>query len=129
MWVGKEYTVEQFVEEALAIGVSKRIPAVPKSLKIGDPLYLVHSQAMPDEDEKNILRTLFPDEVRKDRAGIFMVACVTAFHRILTEEQAKDEDFVKELEEQGLTPVLEIDDPFAYHPAPPIQRCIEEWVA
>jgi hypothetical protein len=100
MWVGTEYTRESFVNEALAIGVSKRIPAIPKNLKIGDPLFLCHREALPEGVE--------------NRKGVFMVSHITAFHRILSEKDAEDQDIIDELERQGITPVVEVDDPDAY---------------
>ena len=35
MWVGNEYTVENFRQEADRLGVSKRIPAIPKTWQWG----------------------------------------------------------------------------------------------
>ena len=43
---GKFYTVNSFMLEATAMGVSKRIPFIPRKLEVGKtPIYLVHKKA------------------------------------------------------------------------------------
>ena len=99
MWVGKQYySAGQFMNEALRMGISKRIAKVPKGLKPGDVLYLAHPDAFPPGQGKV-----------RGKPGIFTAACISAFHRIVDDEQAKDEKFIKELEDQGITPVVEYD--------------------
>ncbi len=103
MWVGKEYySPEHFIMEANSYGVSKRIPAIPKNLKIGDKLFLVHNEALP---EKNADGTKC-----ENRTGVFYAATITEFHKILTEKQANDPEYIDDLIEKGITPVLEVDD-------------------
>lgn len=99
MWVGKKYySAKSFIAEAIAMGISKRIVKKPKDLLVGDILYLVHPEAFPPE-EGNV----------RGKPGVFLVSRISAFHRIIDEKQGQDEAFVKSLEEQGLTPVIEYD--------------------
>jgi hypothetical protein len=101
MWVGKEYTPEQFIEEALKYGVSKRIPAIPKQLKIGDSLFLVHNNALSEKDENGVKRD--------SRTGLFFVATITEFQKIVNEKQAEDGEYIQSIVDQGITPVLELE--------------------
>jgi len=42
----KFYTMDSFMNEARAMGVSKRIPFIPRELKVGEtPIFLVHKKA------------------------------------------------------------------------------------
>src|SRR6266568_498238 len=48
MWVGdRYYTKQSFIEEAVSIGVSKRVANIPHDLKPGDPIALGHIKAVP----------------------------------------------------------------------------------
>lgn len=102
MWVGREYTPNQFIEESFAIGTSKRVPRIPKNLKVGDKLFLVHNDALPEVDDKGIPNL--------ERAGVFFATTVTDFHQIVSEKQAQDEEFIDGIVKRGLTPVLEVCD-------------------
>lgn len=98
MWVGRQfYTAVSFSAEAAFAGVSKRIPAKPKDLIAGEWLYLLHPDAFPPLGE-----------AVRGIPGCFMVARITAFHRIISENQRNDEYLINSLEKQGLTPVIEV---------------------
>ena len=45
LFVGREYTVQTFMDEARRLGISKRIPAKPRNLKPGSIVMLVHNDA------------------------------------------------------------------------------------
>jgi hypothetical protein len=99
MWVGKKYyTKDLFMQESVRMGISKRIAKIPKGLAPGNPIYFVHPEAFPPEAGKV-----------RGTPGIFTAARISAFHRIIDEAQEKDEKFIKELEDQGITPVIEYD--------------------
>lgn len=51
MWVGKKfYTPESFTKEAERLGVSKRLPYIPKWLKLGEAwVFLAHPEAVEIE--------------------------------------------------------------------------------
>jgi hypothetical protein len=53
MWVGEKfYTPASFLQEAVGRGISKRIPSIPRDLKIGETvIYLAHKKAIPTEGE------------------------------------------------------------------------------
>jgi hypothetical protein len=103
MWVGKGYySPEHFVMEAHQLGVSKRIPRIPKNLNVGDRMFFVHNESLPAKDEHG--------NDRENRAGVFFAATITEFHKIITEKQADDAEYINSLIEKGITPVLEVDE-------------------
>lgn len=96
MWVGeKYYTPESFSAEAHAHGISKRIPAVPKQLKVGDLVLFLHKKGWDRQGRDRV------------KPGIFMAARITEVQKVLTAKQAEDAQLVKDLEEAGVTPVVE----------------------
>lgn len=59
MWVGESfYTPQHFIEEAIGMGVSKKIPFIPKELKLGETVVLL-------AHKKAIMRQLTPEEMDK----------------------------------------------------------------
>lgn len=97
MWVGSEYTMEQFVEEARRWGVSKKVRSFPNDLKIGDIVYLGY-------------RTAVPYKVKgKDKyyPALFFAFRVKEKQVIVSKEEAEDEKKIGALIEKGITPVLE----------------------
>ena len=110
MWVGAEYyTPSSFTAEALAMGISKRIAKKPGHLKIGDWVYFAHPKAIRSGqsvfDEENVDTKRVPNSETKP--GIFVVAKLTALHKVIDAERAKDTKFIQSLEDQGITPVIE----------------------
>jgi hypothetical protein len=112
-WVGSEfYTPNSFAAEALSMGISKRIAKKPGHLKIGDWVYFAHPKAIRVGqsvfDEENVATKVVHNS--ETIPGIFIVAKLTAFHKIIDEEKAKYSKFIQSLEDQGITPVIE-DEP------------------
>jgi len=97
MWVGSEYTPESFALEAQGFGVSKRVHNFPKDLKRGDVIYLGY---------KTLFKRVVDGKDLYD-PGLFYIFHVTDKVRIVDDEEAKDEARMKELEDQGITPVVE----------------------
>jgi hypothetical protein len=120
MWVGDQYyTAAQFIEEALSMGISKRIAVKPEKLKVGDLVYFVHPHAIRIGnavfDESEAPRRGVKHSTTKP--GIFLAAHLTAYHKIIDEKEATDEKFVQSLEDQGITPVIEeLPTPISYQP-------------
>ena len=103
MWVGKEYyTPEQFIMEAGQYGVSKRVRVIPNNLKVGDKLFLVHNEAFPAKNEDGT--------PRGSRVGVFFATTITEFHKILSEKQSNDLEYINDLIKRGITPVLEVGE-------------------
>lgn len=102
LWIGRQFykTPEEFIDEAMRMGVSRRIPTVPRGFKLGETVvYVAHRDAFG-----------------KDRAGIIAAFKPQRVEMIITETMAKDEEFMKELEKRGITPVVVPDDDTDHNP-------------
>jgi hypothetical protein len=105
MWVGRDYSMESFISEANKLGVSKRIATVPKDFVVGrDWVLLARKNAGEEETGLRIVGK----KVQKTDV-IFFAFKPTAIEYLVTEAEAKDEEFIEKLVEQGITPVLEVE--------------------
>lgn len=109
MLVGEKfYSPQYFATEAMSMGVCKRIPFIPKELKLNEtPIYLAHRKACivngnGETDRRgNIKLTDFA-------TGIFAAFIPTKIEKLFWEkdlEGKKGEKLLKKLEKQGITPV------------------------
>ena len=112
MWVGhKYYTVESFTEEAMKMGVSKRIPFIPNGMVPGKSVvYLAMKNCSGeiigfDNDGK---------PVKKD--CIFGSFTPTAFEYIMTESKATD-SVIEEYKERGISVVVVPDNDPDHNPS------------
>ena len=101
MWVGNQfYTPEEFTEEAIQFGVSKRIAAVPKNFQIGKTwVFLAHKLGGRD-----ILNRKVP--------AIFYVFKPTRIEKIVSETQYKDNLEMNKLRAKGIIPVVVYDEDY-----------------
>ncbi len=119
MLVGeKYYTPESFIDEARRLGVSKRIPFIPKELKLGETVvYLAHNKACevkvaPALQEAMALveanqtkqPRLLETERKEKRLGIFCAFIPKRVEKLIWEKDATPEE-LKKLEKRGITPV------------------------
>jgi len=124
LWVGQEYTPRSFINEALKLGVSKRVPAKPRKMKAGDIVLLSHNDTMnginfvnnyelnDDEDDNNDNgNTTAP----KNHPGIFAAFIVSAIDKLIWQHEADDETLSK-LKAQGINPVIVRDDDLDHSP-------------
>lgn len=89
IWIGAEHyaTHREFMSEAVTLGISRRIPAVPKGFKLGEHwIYLAH-----------------PHVFGKDKAGIFTAFKPTAIEYVVKGDE--DDDELKKMIANGITPV------------------------
>jgi len=95
MWVGdKYYSPESFNKEAIEMGVSKRINALPNFFKVGKTwLFLAHKKAVREfsEEKKKLVQ----------KPGIIMLCRPNKLLKVMT-ESAITEEKVREYEEQGI---------------------------
>lgn len=52
MWIGKEYTMGSFYDEAYRLGISKRIPHIPEGFELGDSVFLAMKNYLKKEGNK-----------------------------------------------------------------------------
>lgn len=97
--VGAQYTPESFMLEAQAMGVSKRVPAVPKELVLGKTwVYLVHRKAI-ETGERD------PETGKmKYKMAIFAAFVPKAVEMPVWESELTEERKAA-LEKRGITPV------------------------
>lgn len=103
LWIGAEFypTPADFTQEALRLGVSRRIKTVPRGFKLGETwVFLAHP--------KVIYRVQTGSTEAKTEwiPGIFQVIRPTAVEKIITDVMAKDRELVADLEKRGITPVI-----------------------
>jgi hypothetical protein len=106
MWVGRDYTMTSFVNEATAMGVSKRIAKIPSDFVVGrDWVYLARKSVKA--------KTLGIKLEGKKRVVdvIFYAFKPLTIEYILKNEDLDNEKKIKDLVSRGITPVLEVDRP------------------
>ena len=91
MWIGEKfYSTKSFTKEAAIKGVSKRIPFVPKELKIGETwILLAHNKAIYDPESEEM------------KEGIFYAFKPTGLQYIIKGDESEEE--LERLEKQGFT--------------------------
>lgn len=121
MGVGEGYykTPRDFMDEAHQLGISKRIPFVPKELKLGETVvYLAHpkacevrepvvmqqAMAILEENETKQPRLLETEKVEK-ALGIFTAFIPQRIEKLIWEGEATPEELEK-LKERGISPVI-----------------------
>jgi hypothetical protein len=120
MLVGeKYYSPESFLDEATRMGISKRIPFIPKGLELGKTIiYLAHPKACEVkvaaavQQAMSILEgseTQQPKLVETDRVekkiGIFAAFIPQRVDKLIWESEATPEELEK-LERRGISPVI-----------------------
>ena len=125
MLVGKKsYTPDEFLVEAQRMGVSKRIPFIPKELELGKTvIYLAHpkavevreplaiQQAMAIAKNRSSLQpSLFPEEMVKPtyQMGIFCAFIPKRVEKLIWQSEATPEELEK-LQKRGITPIIVTD--------------------
>jgi len=109
LWVGESfYTPEAFIKEALQMGVSRRIAAIPRNLKLGETWVLFASikacGERMDEDGKT-----------SGVPGIFYAFRPQRLEFLIWESEATEEKLA-ELEKRHITPVVIPDGDVEHDP-------------
>lgn len=120
MGVGERYyTPEEFLDEAKRMGVSKRIPFIPKELKLGETIvYLAHpkacevhqgaalqqAMAMVEEAKTSRPRLLEAEKVEK-AWGIFAAFIPKLVEKLVWKSELTDEKR-EQLEKRGISPII-----------------------
>lgn len=109
MWVGSEYTMDSFREEASRMGISKRIPALPADFEIGDWVFLAFQKAVPI-DGRTIRMDFDPHKDRGWTPGVFYAFQPLRVEMVLGESQRADGELLTKLEERKIVPVFVPDE-------------------
>jgi hypothetical protein len=111
MWVGSnDYSPASFIAEARKQGISKRIAKIPKGLKLGETWVLLgHKKAIASGSVDSKKPEYTP--------GVFYAFVPQRVEKLIWKSQATPK-FLKELEEQGITPVIVPDGDKDHAPKP-----------
>ncbi len=109
LWVGESfYTPEAFIKEALQMGVSRRIAAIPRNLKLGETWVLFASikacGERKDEDGKTV-----------GIPGVFYAFRPQRLELLIWESGATEEKLA-ELEKKHITPIIIPDGDVEHDP-------------
>ena len=118
MTVGKKYySPRSFIEEATTMGISKRIPFVPKKLVLGTSvIYLAHLEAVEVRESPMMQEAmaliagsseqtkLLEAETVKKAMGIFAAFRPQRVETLIREDELTDKKR-EELEKRGITPI------------------------
>ena len=120
MLVGEKYykTPQDFLDEAHRMGISKRIPFIPKDLVLGETIiFLAHNKACEVrvapvlqqamaivEESQSKQPRLLETERNEKRLGIFCAFIPKRVEKLIWEKDATPEELEK-LEKRGITPV------------------------
>lgn len=102
IWVGEKFypTPESLVKEAEDLGLSRRIPHLPKGFKVGETwVALAHRNCIPTNP-------LF--DGRKDREfvpGIFRMFKPERVEYVVKDDETETPEFFERLAKKGITPV------------------------
>lgn len=108
MMLSKRGTAQRTIPMQRRKGI--RIGNVPKGIVKGDLVFFAHPEVVEVQTETGQTLLDGTPEVTKIRIpGVFLAARLTEIQRVITEEQANDEELIRDLEERGIQPVIESD--------------------
>lgn len=123
LWVGEQfYTTQSFIQEALEMGVSRRIAVIPRNLKLGETwIVFAHKSAcgtrLEEQDDGTTKQVGIP--------GIFYAHRPTSLELLIWESDATEEKLA-ELEKKGITPVIIPDGDVDHDPSTPLKMSEED---
>jgi len=123
LWVGEQfYTPEEFTLEALKMGVSRRIAAVPRNFKLGETWILfAHIKAcgtrLEDQNDGTQKRVGVP--------GVFYGHRPTSIEQLIWESEATEEK-LSELNKKHITPIIIPDGDVDHDPKTPLKMSSDD---
>jgi hypothetical protein len=111
MWVGEKfYTPSEFIKESLQMGISRRIAAIPKNLKLGETwILLAHIHVIPFTNENN--QPYF-------KPAVFHAFRPTSIEYLIWQKDATLEKLA-ELDKKGITAIIIPDGDPDHDPSSP----------
>lgn len=101
LWIGRAFykTPADFYKEAREQGISRRIPAIPKELIVGETwIALAHQDAI--RNEAFVSKEQTPDE-KPFIAGVISAFCPTAIEYVVKGDETDEE--IEAMEKRGIT--------------------------
>ena len=123
LWTGEKfYTPESFMKESHLMGISRRIPQIPKGLKVGKTVvYMAHRKAIVERVPTTArTKPLVNGEVNglfktKFTAGIFMAFVPQRVEMLVSEHTSTNDLEMAKLKKRGITPVVVPDEHLSDH--------------
>jgi hypothetical protein len=96
LWIGSKFypTPEDFINEAIDQGISRRIPAVPKDFVLGTTVLLAHREAIVYTDESDFVVKI---------PAVFSLFTPKAVEYVVRDSDS--DDVIQNYLERGITPV------------------------
>jgi len=121
LWIGDQfYTPEAFIAEALKMGVSRRIAAIPRKLKLGETwVILAHIKAC---GTRQVIVSDQPGESHPETEnipGVFYAFRPQRIEKLIWESDAKPE-LLEDLEKSDITPIIIPDGDPDHDPSTPL---------
>jgi hypothetical protein len=125
LWIGGQFypEPEDFLREGAAQGVSRRIHTIPRGFKVGETWVLIaHPRAVkrvpatPEEvaELEQLNGGLIADNIAPVnhivRKGIIAIFRPERIEQIVTQSEADSDEFMRDLESKGITPVVVPDN-------------------
>ncbi len=120
LWIGERfYSPDNFIKEAIQMGVSRRIAAIPKNLKLGETWILcAHKHVIPFKNENN------EDDFKP---AVFYAFRPTSLELLIWKSEATEEKLA-ELIKKNITPIIIPDGDKEHDPSTPLGLDDEEKV-
>lgn len=118
MWVGRQHypKYQDFCEEAVKLGVSKRVANIPSWFKVGETwVFLAHIECAPHTVPAST-ESLMPEETILV-SGVFRAFVPQRIEKVMNESEAAEltDEEVQELEDQGVEVVTVPDSDPDHH--------------
>lgn len=117
LWIGEKFykTPRDFAREARQLGISRRIPAVPREFEAGKTwVMLAHPRAIECSSctgtGVNAGERCAECDATGKVAGVFYIFRPQRLEVIVTESQTQDPDYMESLAKRGLVPVIVPDN-------------------
>ena len=110
LWVGEKFydSPKDFFKEAVELGVSKKLSAIPKGFVLGvDYVFLAHPMAIEGNN---------PPDYSMPEPGIFLLWKPERIEKIITETMSRDNNLMGLLASRGIQPVIVPDDDPDHNP-------------
>ncbi len=119
MWIGESfYTPAEFMSEAQKMGISRRIPAIPRKFKLGETWVLcAHMMACGTRKNDQGVEFKVP--------GVLYVFRPSRFEKLIWQRDAKQE-LLEDLVKAGITPIVIPDGDLDHDPATSLKVTEEE---
>ena len=126
LWVGEQfYSPQSFIQEVIQMGVSRRIAAIPKNLKLGKTWVLFAHKNACGKRRPPLASVVTPPLEAEDVPGVFYAFRPRRLELLLWQSEFTHDKAV-ELEKKGITPIIIPDGDVDHDPRTSLKPKNEE---